>query len=103
MRSFKRNLLAGAITFAVSAPAAAQFTDAYFFGDSVSDVGNQYVSPGRALHDQSRSHGRRVREQHWGLTTTPSFQGGNNYAAAGAVMNSRAGYPRFTSRPSWRR
>ena len=58
MRSFKRNLLAGAIAFAVSAPAAAQFTGAYFFGDSVTDSGNfKPVLPAGTgkIHDQSGS------------------------------------------------
>ena len=39
MRTFKRTLLAGAVALAVSAPAAAQFSNAIFFGDSLTDAG----------------------------------------------------------------
>ena len=80
MRSFKRNLLTGAIALAFSAPAAAQFTGAYIFGDSLSD-GGQYG--GRFTTNPGLTHAEYV-NQAFGLTTTPSFQGGTNYAAGGA-------------------
>jgi len=89
MRSFKRTLLAGAIALAISAPAAAQFTGAYIFGDSLSD-GGQYG--GRYTTNPGLTAAEYV-NQAFGLTTTPSFQGGNNYAAAGAVMNAPQGTP----------
>jgi hypothetical protein len=40
MRTLNRTLLAGAIALALSTPAVAQFTNAYFFGDSLSDAGS---------------------------------------------------------------
>lgn len=89
MRSLKRNLLAGAIALALSAPAAAQFTGAYIFGDSLSD-GGQYG--GRYTTNPGLTAAEYV-AQSFGLTTTPSFQGGTNYAAAGATMNPPQGTP----------
>ena len=89
MRNFKRNLLAGAMALAFSVPAAAQFTGAYIFGDSLSD-GGQYG--GRYTTNPGLTAAEYV-NQAFGLTTTPSFQGGTNYAAAGAVMNAPQGTP----------
>ena len=40
MRTLKRSLLAGAVALAVSAPTAAQFSNAIFFGDSLIDAGS---------------------------------------------------------------
>lgn len=39
MRTFQRTLVAGAVALAVSAPAAAQFNNMFFFGDSLTDAG----------------------------------------------------------------
>jgi len=74
MRSLKRNLLTGAIALAFSAPAAAQFTGACIFGDSLSD-GGQYG--GRYTTNPGLTAAEYV-NQGFGLTTTPSFQGGGN-------------------------
>ena len=51
MQNFKRTLLAGAVALAVSAPAAAQFSNVYFFGDSLTDSGNfkSVLPPGTGL------------------------------------------------------
>ena len=51
MRTFKRVLLAGALALAVAGPAAAQFTNFYVFGDSLSDAGSYkpVVPPGTGL------------------------------------------------------
>lgn len=92
MRSFKRNLLAGAVALAVSFPAAAQFSNAYIFGDSLSD-GGQYTAGARYTTNPGLTAAEYVTTS-FGLTTTPSFRGGTNYAQAGALMNSpQGGFP----------
>ncbi len=42
------------------------------------------LSYGGAVHDQSGTHWRRSRHRHYGFTTTPSNQGGTDYAQGGA-------------------
>jgi outer membrane lipase/esterase len=94
MRSFKRNLVASAIALAVSAPAAAQFTNAYFFGDSVSDSGNfsSALPPGTGRFTTNPGPvWSEVFAQHFGLSATPSTQGGTNYAYGGARVTDLPG------------
>jgi outer membrane lipase/esterase len=87
MRIFKRTLLAGAIALAVSAPAAAQFSNVYFFGDSVSDSGNYHsvLPPGTGKFTTNPGPvWTEVFAQNFGFSANPSTQGGTNYAYGGA-------------------
>ena len=89
MRTFQRTLLAGAIMLAVAAPAAAQFTGAFFFGDSLSDAGSYRavapLPPGTGLFTTNPGPlWTQVIAQRYGFTATPSNTGGNDYAWGGA-------------------
>jgi len=88
MRRFRPTLVAGALAFALSAgTASAQFTNAYTFGDSLSDAG-QYGS--RFTTNPGLTAPMYV-GQNWGITSTPSFTGGNDYAQGGALVNAPQG------------
>src|SRR5262252_9584270 len=96
MRTFMRSLLAGAVALAVSAPAAAQFTNAIFFGDSLIDAGSfkPVLPPGTGLFTTNPGpiwvtpFG-----QTYGFTITPANQGGTDYAYGGARVTQLPGYP----------
>jgi len=96
MRSFKRTLLAGAVALTVAAPAAAQFTNAIFFGDSLMDAGSfkPVVPPGTGLFTTNPGpiwvtpFG-----QTFGFTVTPANQGGTDYAYGGARVTQLPGFP----------
>jgi outer membrane lipase/esterase len=85
MRSFRLARVAAALALAFSAASAsAQFTNAYVFGDSLSDAG-QYgarftTNPGLVTPMYVA--------QFFGFTVTPSFTGGLDYAQGGARVNS---------------
>ena len=95
MRSFKRTLLAGAVALAVSAPAAAQFTNAIVFGDSLMDAGSYkpVVPPGTGLFTTNPGpiwvtpFG-----QNFGFAVTPANQGGTDYAYGGARVTQLPGF-----------
>jgi outer membrane lipase/esterase len=91
MRSFRPSLVAGAIALALcSGTASAQFSGTYIFGDSLSD-GGQYGS--RFTTNPGLTPPMYV-GQNWGLVSTPSFTGGNNFAQGGALVNSpQSGLP----------
>jgi outer membrane lipase/esterase len=99
MRRFRPSLVAGAIALAVFAGnASAQFTNAYIFGDSLSDAG-QYN--GKRFTTNPGLTAAMYVAQNWGLTATPSFTGGLDYAQGGARVNSPsplvpAGVPDFS-------
>jgi len=88
MRRFRPTLVAGALALAVYAGAAsAQFTNTYVFGDSLSDAG-QYgarftTNPGLVTPMYVG--------QNYGITVTPSFFGGLDYAQGGARVNTPQG------------
>lgn len=89
MRTFHRSLLAGAIALAVSAPAAAQFTGTYFFGDSLSDAGSYKavapLPPGTGLFTTNPGPlWTQLLSQQYGFTATPANQGGNDFSWGGA-------------------
>jgi outer membrane lipase/esterase len=90
MRRFRPSLVAGALALALSAgTASAQFTNAYIFGDSLSD-GGQYGA--RFTTNPGLTAAMYV-GQNFGLSTTPSSQGGTNFAYGGARMTDLPGYP----------
>ena len=80
---------------ALAAPASAQtFSNAYFFGDSLSDTGNIFTFTGGATPAAPYFAGRFSDGPVWvetlaagighGAAATASLQGGNNYAFGGA-------------------
>ena len=88
MRRFRPTLVAGALALALSAgTASAQFTNTYIFGDSLYDAG-QYGS--RFTTNPGLVSPMYI-GQNWGITVTPSFTGGNDYAQGGALVNSPQG------------
>ncbi len=85
MRKFRPTLVAGALALALSAgTASAQFTNTYIFGDSLSDAG-QYGA--RFTTNPGLTTAMYV-GQNWGITSSPSFTGGLDYAQGGARVNS---------------
>jgi outer membrane lipase/esterase len=84
MRSFRPSLAAVAVAaLLASTGASAQFSNTYIFGDSLSDAG-QYgarftTNPGLTFP--------MYLAQRYGLTATPSFTGGNDFAQGGARVN----------------
>ncbi len=93
MSKFKHSLLAGAIMLAVSAPAAAQFTGAFFFGDSLSDEGSfkPVLPPGTGLFTTNPGPlWPSLVANVYGFTATPANQGGNDYAYGGARVTRAA-------------
>ena len=98
MSTFKRTLLAGAVGLAlgVSGAASAQFTNAYFFGDSLSDAGSYkpVLPPGTGLFTTNPGPVWVTPfANHYGLTASPANQGGNDYAQGGARVTQLPGYP----------
>lgn len=74
-KAFKFSMLAAAVGFTSSAFA---FDSLTVFGDSLSDTGNNgrwtWNSSQNKLYDEQLA-------AHYGLTLTPSREGGSNYAA----------------------
>ncbi len=96
MRNFKRTLLAGAIALAVSAPAAAQFSNAIFFGDSLVDDGSYkpVLPPGTGLFTTNPGPiWVTPFAQNFGFSVSPANQGGTDYAYGGARVTQLPGYP----------
>ena len=96
MRKSKRSLVAGAIALALSAPASAQFSNVYFFGDSLSDMGSfkPVLPPGTGLFTTNPGPVWAAPfAQHYGFTAVPANQGGNDYAYGGANVTATPGYP----------
>ena len=102
MSKFKHSLLAGAIMLAVSAPAAAQFTGAFFFGDSLSDEGSYkpVLPPGTGLFTTNPGPlWPSLVANVYGFNATPANQGGNDYAYGGARVTQLPGIPPPRRRP----
>ncbi|MEP7180894.1 MAG: autotransporter domain-containing protein [Betaproteobacteria bacterium] len=96
MRIFRRSLVAGAIALALSAPASAQFTNTYFFGDSLSDNGSfkPVLPPGTGLFTTNPGPvWAQLFAGHYGYTATPGNQGGTDFAEGGARVTSLPGVP----------
>lgn len=98
MRLLRRTLVSSAIALALAASgnAAAQYSNVYFFGDSLIDSGNfkSVLPPGTGLF--TTNPGPVISEviaQRFGFTAIPSTQpGGNNYAYGGARVALLPGY-----------
>ena len=77
------------------APASAQFSNGYFFGDSLTDTGSfKPVLPGTGLFTTNPGPIWATNfAQHFGFTATPANQGGTNYAQGGSNVTATPGYP----------
>jgi outer membrane lipase/esterase len=97
MRAIKGSLLANAmaVAFAASGVASAQFSNAYFFGDSLSDAGSYkpLLPQGTGLFTTNPGPVWVTPfAEHYGLTASPG-QGGNDYAYGGARVTQAPGFP----------
>jgi outer membrane lipase/esterase len=97
MASFRRSLAvsAAALLFAAS-NASAQFSNAFFFGDSLTDSGTYkpVLPPGTGLFTTNPGPvWSQVLAQTYGLAAIPANQGGTNFAQGGARVTSLPGVP----------
>ena len=79
-----------------SGPAAAQFGQFFFFGDSLSDAGSfkPVLPPGTGKFTTNPGPiWAEVLAQRHGSTATPANQGGNDYAEGGARVTQLPGFP----------
>jgi len=79
-----------------SGPAAAQFGQFFFFGDSLSDAGSfkPVLPPGTGKFTTNPGPiWAEVLAQRYGSTATPANQGGNDYAEGGARVTQLPGFP----------
>lgn len=96
MRKFTRTALATALMLGVSAPALAQFSGTYFFGDSLTDGGSfkPALPPGTGLFTTNPGPvWSQVFAGSYGFAANPANQGGTNYAEGGARVASLPGVP----------
>jgi outer membrane lipase/esterase len=97
MKIFRKAVLASAITLAcASIPAAAQYSNLYVFGDSLSDAGTFAPSlpPGTGRFTTNPDQvWAQVLGSRWGFTVTPAVQGGTDYAQGGARVAQLPGWP----------
>ena len=94
---FRPSRVAVALTFALAAgTASAQFSNSYFFGDSLTDSGSyKPVTPpgtGRFTTNPGPVWAQLVAE-HYGTTASPANQGGTDYAQGGARVTGLPGVP----------
>jgi outer membrane lipase/esterase len=96
MKAFTRTALAAALALGVAAPAMAQFSGVYFFGDSLTDMGSYkpVLPPGTGLFTTNPGPvWAQPFAQAFGYNATPANQGGNDYAYGGARVTQLPGYP----------
>ena len=96
MRKFKCTLLAGAVALAVSGSATAQFSNMYFFGDSLIDAGSfkPVLPAGTGVFTTNPGPiWAQIFAQQYGFTATPANQGGNDYGEGGARVSQLPGVP----------
>jgi outer membrane lipase/esterase len=98
MHAFKLTALTGALALALAAssPATAQFSNAYFFGDSLTDTGSYkpVLPPGTGLFTTNPGPVWVTPfAANYGLTASPANQGGNDYAYGGARVTELPGVP----------
>src|SRR5947207_15537636 len=87
-RNIRASLAAiGAACVGASPAALAQFSNAFVFGDSLSDAG-QYGS--RFTTNPGLTFPMYLTER-YGISVTPSFTGGTDFAQGGARVNAPAG------------
>jgi len=97
VRSLRVSLAASALAVALPAgDASAQFTNIYFFGDSLTDAGSfrPVLPPGTGLFTTNPGLiWAQVLAARYGLTTIPANQGGTDFAQGGARVTGLPGVP----------
>jgi len=98
MRKLPRSVLASAFVLALAASgtANAQFSNVFYFGDSLSDAGSYkpVLPPGTGLFTTNPGPiWAQVFGANYGFTVTPANQGGTDYAQGGARVTSLPGVP----------
>ena len=99
MRTVTKSLWAAAWAVGLclaSGPAAAQFNQFYFFGDSLTDAGSfkPVLPPGTGKFTTNPGPiWAEVLAQRYGATATPANEGGNDYAEGGARVTQLPGFP----------
>jgi outer membrane lipase/esterase len=97
MRTFRRALVASAVALACSAgSASAQFSNFYFFGDSLSDAGTfaPALPPGTGRFTTNPDPvWAQVLGERYGFTITPATSGGTDFAQGGARVALLPGFP----------
>lgn len=96
MPFFKRTIVAGAMALSFAAPASAQFTGLFFFGDSLTDAGSfkPALPPGTGLFTTNPGPiWAQVVGSDLGFSVSPANQGGNDFAQGGARVTNLPGFP----------
>jgi len=97
MQRFRLSIAATAVALALAAGnASAQFTNIFFFGDSLTDSGSfkPVLPPGTGLFTTNPGPvWSQVLAQRYGLTAIPANQGGTNFAEGGARVTGLPGVP----------
>ena len=98
MRKLQRSVLASALLLALAASgtATAQFSNVFYFGDSLTDAGSfkPVLPPGTGLFTTNPGPvWAQVFGSNYGFTVTPANQGGTDYAQGGARVTSLPGVP----------
>ncbi len=98
MPKFRSSILAAALATAfASGPAAAQFSNMFFFGDSATDAGSYkpVLPPGTGRFTTNPGEvWAQMLGSRYGFAITPANQGGTDYAQGGARVTQTPGYPR---------
>ena len=97
MQRFRSSVAAMAVALALAAGnASAQFSNIFFFGDSLTDAGSfkPVLPPGTGLFTTNPGPvWAQVLAQRYGLTAIPANQGGTDFAEGGARVTSLPGVP----------
>jgi outer membrane lipase/esterase len=97
MQRFRSSMAATAVALALAAGnASAQFTNIFFFGDSLTDAGSfkPVLPPGTGLFTTNPGPvWAQVLAQRYGLTAIPANQGGTDFAQGGARVTGLPGVP----------
>ena len=97
MRPLRASLAAATAALALAAaPASAQFTSIYYFGDSLTDSGTYkpVLPPGTGLFTTNPGPvWSQVLASRYGVAADPANQGGTNFAQGGARVTSLPGVP----------
>jgi outer membrane lipase/esterase len=97
IRPFRMSLAATTVACVLGAGnASAQFSNAYFFGDSLTDSGTYapLLPPGTGLFTTNPGPVWSQRlAQHYGLNAIPASQGGTDFAQGGARVSELPGVP----------
>lgn len=97
MQRFRSSIAATAVALALAAGnASAQFSNIFFFGDSLTDAGSYkpVLPPGTGLFTTNPGPvWAQVLAQRYGVTAIPANQGGTDFAEGGARVTSLPGVP----------